>query len=178
MRTSQLLLRSGLTVVAAALPIALTAHSAAAAPRGISVNTTGSSVTVNTSDCPTSTNGTFGTASLLSSGQANFSQGRQVTLTGTSTTQSASWSNVGPGTYTVIVVCKDGTTAGTQSVIVTAATPTIATTASPARGVLGGVGGASREYGTVTLVGGGALVALGTGAAVWYLRRRAKPHRL
>ncbi|MDX3049439.1 hypothetical protein PV378_23485, partial [Streptomyces scabiei] len=39
-------------------------------------------------------------------------------------------------------------------------------------------GGATREYGTVTLVGGGALVALGTGATVWYLRRRAKPHRL
>ncbi|MDX2687973.1 hypothetical protein PV395_21715, partial [Streptomyces scabiei] len=50
--------------------------------------------------------------------------------------------------------------------------------ASPARGVMGGLGGATREYGTVTLVGGGALVALGTGATVWYLRRRAKPHRL
>ncbi|WP_326585050.1 hypothetical protein OG889_42730 [Streptomyces sp. NBC_00481] len=182
MRTSQLLLRSGLSVAAAALPIALTAPTAVALPAGISVSTTGSSVTVTTSDCPTSTNGTFGTASLLSSGQANFSQGRQVTLTGTSTTQSASWANVGPGTYTVIVVCKDGTTAGTQSVIVTAATPTISTTASPSRGpsrgVMGGVGGATREYGTVTLVGGGALVAVGTGAAVWYLRRRAKPHRL
>ncbi|MDX3640368.1 hypothetical protein [Streptomyces sp. MB09-02B] len=178
MRTSQLLLRSGLTVAAAALPIALTAQPAAAVPTGISVSTTGSSVTVTTSDCPNSTNGTFGTASLLSGGQANFSQGRQVTLTGTSTTQSASWANVGPGTHTVIVVCKDGTTAGTQSVIVTAATPTISTTSSPARGVMGGVGGATREYGTVTLVGGGALVAVGTGAAVWYLRRRAKPHRL
>ncbi|MFF9038559.1 hypothetical protein ACF090_24185 [Streptomyces sp. NPDC014892] len=178
MRTSQLLLRSGLTVAAAALPIALTAQPAAAVPTGISVSTTGSSVSVTTSDCPDSANGTFGTASLLSGGQANFSQGRQVTLTGTSTAQSASWANVGPGTYTVIVVCKDGTTAGTQSVIVTAATPTISTTASPARGVMGGVGGATREYGTVTLVGGGALVALGTGAAVWYLRRRAKPHRL
>jgi hypothetical protein len=40
------------------------------------------------------------------------------------------------------------------------------------------MGGASEEYGTVTLVGGGALVAAGTVAAVWYLRRRAKPHRL
>ncbi|KND26771.1 MULTISPECIES: hypothetical protein [Streptomyces] len=178
MRTSQLLLRFGPTAAAAVLPIALTTPSAAAAPTGISVSTTGSSVTVTTDDCPNSTNGTFGTASLLSSGQANFSQGRQATLTGTSANQSASWANVGPGTYTVIGVCKDGTTAGTQSVIVTAATPTIAATASPARGVMGGVGGATREYGTVTLVGGGALVALGTGAAVWYLRRRAKPHRL
>lgn len=178
MRTSQLLLRSGLTMAAAALPVALMSPSAVAVPTGISVSTTGSSVSVTTSDCPNSTNGTFGTASLLSSGQANFSQGRQVTLTGTSTTQSASWANVGPGTHTVIVVCKDGTTAGTQSVIVTAATPTISTTSSPARGVMGGVGGTTRQYGTVTLVGGGALVAVGTGAAVWYLRRRAKPHRL
>ncbi|WP_338899871.1 hypothetical protein WBG99_33080 [Streptomyces sp. TG1A-60] len=178
MRTSQLLLRTGLTVAAAALPIALTAPSATAVPAGISVSTTGSSVTVTTSDCPNSTNGTFGTASLLSSGQASFSQGRQATLTGTSTTQSAAWANVGPGTYTVIAVCKDGTTAGTQSVIVTASTPTISATASPSRGVMGGIGGATQEYGTATLVGGGALVAVGTAAAVWYLRRRAKPHRL
>ncbi|MGJ5832439.1 hypothetical protein [Streptomyces ossamyceticus] len=177
MRTSQLLLRSGLTMAATALPIALATPSAAV-PTGISVSTTGSSVTVTTSDCPNSTNGAFGTASLLASGQANFSQGRQATLVGTSTSQSASWINVTPGTYTVIVVCRDGTTAGTQSVIVTAATPTISATASPSRGVMGGMGGASEEYGTVTLVGGGALVAAGTVAAVWYLRRRAKPHRL
>ncbi|MDX2896834.1 hypothetical protein PV439_36700, partial [Streptomyces scabiei] len=57
-------------------------------------------------------------------------------------------------------------------------TPAVSAPASPARGVMGGLGGATREYGTVTLVGGGALVALGTGATVWYLRRRAKPHRL
>lgn len=183
MRTSQLLLRSGLTVAAAALPIVLTASSAAAVPIGISVSTTGSNVTVNTSDCPNSTNGVFGNASLLSSGQASFSQGRQATLTGTTTTQSASWTNVPPGTYTVIVVCRDGTTAGTQSVIVTAATPTISTTTSasptsPARGVMGGLGGTTKEYGTLTVVGGGALVAAGTVAAAWYLRRRTKPHRL
>ncbi|MGW0712655.1 hypothetical protein ACWD4G_43140 [Streptomyces sp. NPDC002643] len=183
MRMSRLLLRSGLTVAAAALPIALTASSATAVPSGISVSTTGSNVTVNTSDCRTSVNGVFGNASLLSSGQANFSQGRQVTLTGTSTTQSASWTNVSPGTYTVIVVCRDGTTAGTQSIIVTAATPTISTTTtasptSPAQGVMGGLGGSSEDYGTLTLVGGGALVAVGTVAAGWYLRRRAKPHRL
>ncbi|MDX3483557.1 hypothetical protein, partial [Streptomyces scabiei] len=127
MRTSQLLLRFGPAAAAAVLPIALATPAAAAAPTGISVSTTGSSVTVTTDDCPNSTNGTFGTASLLSSGQANFSQGRQATLTGTSTDQAASWANVGPGTYTVIAVCKDGTTAGTQSVIVTAATPAIST---------------------------------------------------
>ncbi|MDX2938241.1 hypothetical protein [Streptomyces ipomoeae] len=181
MRTSQLLLRSGLTVAAAALPIALDAPSAIAVPSGISVSTTGSTVTVNTSDCPTSVNGVFGTASLAVGGQPNFSQGRQTTLTGTSTTQSASWTNVSPGTYTVVVVCRDGTTAGTQSIIVTAATPTASATVSPAppsRGVMGGIGGATEDYGTLTVVGGGALVAAGAGAAVWYLRRRAKPHRL
>ncbi|MDX3161245.1 hypothetical protein PV369_38350, partial [Streptomyces scabiei] len=59
-----------------------------------------------------------------------------------------------------------------------AAPAAVSAPASPARGVMGGLGGATREYGTVTLVGGGALVALGTGATVWYLRRRAKPHRL
>jgi hypothetical protein len=43
---------------------------------------------------------------------------------------------------------------------------------------MGGLGGATKEYGTLTLVGGGVLVATGLGGAVWYLRRRAKPHRL
>ena len=92
-----------------------------------------------------------------------------------------------PGTYTVIVVCQDGTTAGTQSIIVAStaastapATPTISTTVSPSpsRGVMGGLGGAVKDYGTATVVGGGALVVTGTVAAVWFLRRRSKPHRL
>jgi hypothetical protein len=43
---------------------------------------------------------------------------------------------------------------------------------------MGGFGGATKEYRTLTLVGGGVLVATGVGATVWYLRRRAKPHRL
>jgi hypothetical protein len=184
---SKPLLRSGLTVVAAAaLPLAAAAQSAAAVS-GISVSTTGSTVSVTTSACPNSANGTFGTASLLSIGQANFSQGRQATLSGTSVTQSAAWANVNSGTYTVIVVCRDGTTAGTQSIIVSA-TPTISATtsptatatatASPSLGVMGGLGGATEQYGTATLVGGGVLVTTGTVAAVWYLRRRAKPYRL
>ncbi|AVH60420.1 MULTISPECIES: hypothetical protein [Streptomyces] len=186
MRTTQTLLRSGLTVAAAAaLPLTLAAPSAVAVG-GISVSTTGSNVSVTTSACP-SNGGSYGSASLLSSGQANFSQGRQATLTGTSTGQSASWSGVSPGTYTVIVVCADGTTAGTQSVIVSAAAnltpnaatkPTISTTTAPSRGVAGGFGGTVKDYGTVTLVGGAVLVATGTVAAAWFLRRRAKPHRL
>jgi len=52
------------------------------------------------------------------------------------------------------------------------------TTASPSRGVMGGVGGSSTDYGTVTLVAGGALVAGGVAGAAWYLRRRTRPHRL
>jgi hypothetical protein len=169
MRTTQLLLRSGLTVAAAAaLPLTLAAPSAVAWGSGISVSTSGSTVSVTTSACP-SNGSSFGNASLLSSGQANFAQGRQA----------ASWTGVSPGTFTVIVVCGNGSTAGTQSIVVSApSTPTISATASPSRGVMGGFGGAVKDYGTVTVVGGAALVAAGTVAAVWFLRRRAKPYRL
>lgn len=133
MRTTQLLLRSGLTVAAvAALPLALTAGPAAAGP-GISVSTSGSTVSVTTTTCSrTATTGGWGTASLLTSSQANFSQGRQVALSGTTSLQSAAWSSVSPGTYTVIVRCAfNNSTAGTQSIIVSgAATPTISATAT------------------------------------------------
>ncbi|MFF4536154.1 hypothetical protein [Streptomyces aureus] len=184
MRTTQRLLRSGLTVAAtAALPLTLAAPAAVAWGSGISVSTSGTSVSVTTSACP-SNGSSFGNASLLSSGQTNFAQGRQMPLTGTSSSQSAAWTGVSPGTFTVIVVCQDGTTAGTQSIIVAAsaapATPTISTTVSPSpsRGVMGGLGGAVKDYGTATVVGGGALVVTGTLAAAWFLRRRSKPHRL
>jgi hypothetical protein len=188
MRTSQQLLRSGPVLGAAALSLFLAAP--AGAQTGISVSTTGSTVSVTTSGCPAmDANGSFGRASLLSSGQSNFAQGRQATLSGTSAAQSAAWANVRSGTYTVIVMCNDGTTAGTQSIIVQATPTTSATTSprpsptptvtsSPTRGVMGGIGGATEEYGTLTVVGGGALVAVGVVAGGWYLRRRAKPHRL
>ncbi|MBG0857802.1 hypothetical protein I2W78_39710 [Streptomyces spinoverrucosus] len=177
MRTSQPLL--GAAVAAAALPLALVAGPAAAVS-GISVSTSGSTVSVTTSSC-TLLNGRWGTASLLSSGQANFAQGRQVPISGTTALQSAAWSNVRPGTYTVVVMCSNGNTAGTQSVIVAAgSTPTISATStpSPTRGVIGGVGGGTRNYGTLTLVGGGALVGTGVIATVWFLRRKSKPYRL
>ncbi|GGZ37402.1 hypothetical protein [Streptomyces poonensis] len=210
MRTRQLLARAALTAAAAtALPLA-PATPAQAGP-GISVSTVGASVDVTTSACATmNADGSFGRASLLAGGQRSFAQGRQATLTGTSTAQSAAWTNVGAGTYTVTVVCKDGTTAGTQAVIVSGP-PTISATAlpspalsaspyrsagsyrsvsplpsyspspssspSPSRGVLGGLGGATENHRTLTLLGGGALVAVGTGASVWYLRRRARPGR-
>ncbi|MGC5037225.1 MULTISPECIES: hypothetical protein [unclassified Streptomyces] len=179
MRNSSIVSRSGLTVAAAALPLALAAVPAAAGP-GISVSTTGSTVSVTTSSC-TQINGSWGTASLLTSSQGSFAQGRQVTLSGTSTSQSAAWSNVTAGTYTVIVICSDGTTAGTQSVVVSPAptpTRTASPSASPSRGVMGGVGGSSTDYGTVTLVAGGTLVGAGLLATAWYLRRRTKPYRL
>ncbi|WP_225833558.1 hypothetical protein [Streptomyces sp. NK08204] len=179
MRTRRLLLGSGLTLAAAAaLPAGLAGPSAAAS--GISVSTTGSMVSVVTSAC-TQINGSWGTAALLTSRQQNFSQGRQVALSGTTISQSAAWSGVNPGTYTVVVVCSSGSTAGTQSVIVSSATgPTISSTSTPApsRGVMGGLGGAARDYGTLTLGVGAALVGTGVIATGWYLRRRSKPYRL
>ncbi|MEW2114359.1 hypothetical protein AB0945_04055 [Streptomyces sp. NPDC005474] len=189
MRTVPLILRSGLTVAAvAALPLALTAQTASAA--GISVSTSGSTVSVTTSACFTSNGSGFGSASLLNSSQRTFDEGRVVTLSGTSTSQSAVWSNVPTGTHTVTVRCANGVTAGSQAVIVsTAPTPTTpsptisaptisATASSPTRGVMGGLGGAAKDYGTLTLAAGGVLVAGGVVAAAWVLRRRSKPHRL
>ncbi|MGW8064260.1 hypothetical protein ACVV2G_18795 [Streptomyces ziwulingensis] len=181
MRISSPLLRSGLTVAAAALPVTLAAGPAAAGP-GISVSTTGTTVSVTTTACA-QLNGSWGTASLLTGSQGDFAQGRQVALSGTSSGQSASWSGIGPGTYTVIVMCSNNSTAGTQTVIVSPApSPSPSRSASPApsaspRGVLGGLGGAVEDYGTTTLVAGGALVGTGVIAAAWFLRRRSKPYR-
>jgi hypothetical protein len=169
MRTTQILVRSGLTVAAAAaLPLALTAPSAYADGGGISVTATGSTVTVTTAACPDG-----GNAALMSNGNASFAQGRQVALTG----GTASWQNVSPGTHTVAVVCGDGTSAGSRTVTV-GASPTTSSTTAP-RGVRGGLGGGTEDRGTVTLVAGGALVALAAGGGgVWYLRRRNAQHRL
>lgn len=185
MRNSRLILRSGLTLAAAAaLPASLAGPSAAAS--GISVSTTGSTVSVVTSSCSLN-NGSWGNASLLGSRQANFSQGRQTALSGTTISQSAAWSGVSPGTYTVVVVCSNGSTAGSQSVIVSAGSavtaPRVPTTSStsksaPSRGVMGGVGGAARDYGPLTLGVGAALVGSGVVGTAWFLRRRSKPYRL
>ncbi|MER7192751.1 hypothetical protein [Streptomyces flaveolus] len=184
MRISSTLLRSGLTVAAAAaLPVALAAGPASAGP-GISVSTTGSTVSVTTTACA-QLNGSWGTASLLTSSQGSFAEGRQVALSGTSAGQSAAWSGISPGTYTVVVVCSNNSTAGTQTVIVSSApspSPSPSRSASPSpsaspRGVLGGVGGAIQDYSTVTLVVGSALMGGGVIAAAWFLRRRSKPYR-
>ncbi|MFK0156463.1 hypothetical protein ACIQVL_30445 [Streptomyces sp. NPDC090499] len=184
MRTTRLLLRSGLTLAAAAaFPTWLAGPSAALS--GISVSTIGTTVSVVTSAC-TQSNGSWGNASLLNSGQTAFAQGRQAALAGTTVSQSAAWSGVSPGTYTVVVVCSNGGTAGTQSVIVSSApaAPTTSSTtrtaapAAPARGVMGGLGGAARDYGPLTLGIGAALVGSGVIATGWYLRKRSKPYRL
>ncbi|MFV8183031.1 MULTISPECIES: hypothetical protein [unclassified Streptomyces] len=187
MRNSQPLPRSALTAAAAAvLPLALAATPAVAQGSGISVSTSGSTVSVTTTQCArTSSSGSWGTASLLSRGQTNFAQGRQVSLSGTTALQSAAWSSVNAGTYTVIVICSsNNSTAGTQSVVVSPASrPTISATSKPApspslsRGVAGGLGGAVKDYGPVTLGVGAALVGTGVIATGWFLRRRAKPHR-
>jgi hypothetical protein len=185
MRNTPSLLRPALTA-AAALPLALAATPATAQGSGISVSTSGSTVSVTTTQCArTSSSGSWGTASLLNGSQANFAQGRQVSLSGTTALQSAAWSSVGPGTYTVIVMCSsDSSTAGKQSVVVSPTTkpsgPTISATAkpSPSRGVAGGLGGAVKDYGPVTLGVGSALVGTGVIATAWYLRKRAKPNRL
>ncbi|MFF6987422.1 hypothetical protein [Streptomyces sp. NPDC010273] len=182
MRTFQLLLRSGLTVTAAALPLALTATTAGAAS-GISVSTTGTTVSVTTSACSQNrTTGIWGTGSLLTSSQGSFAEGRKATLAGTTVSQSTAWTNVTPGTYTVIVMCQNASTpAGTQTVIVTRSTTPTAratATASPSRGVMGGLGGSAKDYGPLTLGVGGGLVGAGVIATAWFLRRRAKPYRL
>jgi hypothetical protein len=186
MRMTQTLVRSGPAVAAAALPLALAPGLAgpAAAATGIDVTTSGTTVQVTTSACATRSNGSMGNASLLSKGQANFAQGRQVTLSGTSGSQSAAWSSVTSGTYTVVVVCADGSTAGTQAVTVSpVSTPTISATttptatASPSRGVMGGMGGTTKDYSGITYAAGGILVAAGVGGTVWVLRRRSRPTR-
>ncbi|MEV7793453.1 hypothetical protein [Streptomyces sp. NPDC087512] len=184
MRISSPLLRSGpIAAAAAALPVALAAGPAAAGP-GISVSTTGTTVSVTTTACAR-LNGSWGTASLLTGSQGSFAEGRQVALSGTAAGQSAAWSGISPGTYTVVVMCSDNSTAGTQTVIVSSApspSPSPGRSASPSpsaspRGVLGGVGGAVQDYGTATLATGGALVGAGVIAAAWFLRRRSKPYR-
>lgn len=179
MRPTQPLLRSGPVAVAAAALTALAAGPAAAQP-GITVSTSGSTVTVTTSAC-TQVDGRWGTASLLTSSQTDFAQGRQVALTGTAATQTAAWQSVSPGTYTVVVRCSNNITAGTQAITVTGAvrgTPTISATSAPPRGVAGGLGGGIKDYGPVTLAVGGALVGTAVIATGWVLRRRSKPYRL
>ncbi|MYW64379.1 hypothetical protein GTY65_09885 [Streptomyces sp. SID8379] len=159
--STRALAHSSLVVAAAAaLPLTLAAPAAHAA--GITVTANGSTVTATTTSCQNGGNG-----SLLAAGQADFAQGRQMALSSGSVT----WTGVSSGTYTAVVVCADGSTAGTQSVTVSAS-PTISATSSPLGGVRGGLGGGSEDYGTLTYAAGGTLVAAALVGGVWYLRRR------
>ncbi|MEU9920187.1 hypothetical protein AB0H51_02500 [Streptomyces griseoluteus] len=177
MRYIRFLSRSAAPLAAATLPLALAGPAAAAA--GISVSTYGGDVSVVTSACSLN-NGSWGTASLLGAQQTSFAQGRQVALSGTTVSQSAVWRAVAPGTYTVVVQCSNGVLAGSQVVNVSASTapaPTRAATSAPSRGVAGGLGGATRDYGTLTLGLGAALVGSAVIAGAWFLRRRPKAYR-
>ncbi|MFJ8349585.1 hypothetical protein ACIQ9J_25135 [Streptomyces sp. NPDC094153] len=55
--------------------------------------------------------------------------------------------------------------------------PNVLPTAAPTRGVLGGLGGGVKDYGTLTLAAGGTLVGAALVATGWVLRRRSKAHR-
>ncbi|MFJ1654506.1 hypothetical protein ACIOC2_24660 [Streptomyces sp. NPDC088337] len=55
--------------------------------------------------------------------------------------------------------------------------PNAVPTAVPTRGVLGGLGGGVKDYGTLTLATGGTLVGAAMVATGWVLRRRSKAHR-
>ncbi|MEU6242737.1 hypothetical protein [Streptomyces sp. NPDC047024] len=131
MRNPRPLFRTGLSLAgAAALPVLCAGPSAAVS--GISVSANGSIVSVSTSACATQTNGSWGNASLLFAGQSSFEQGVRSALSGTSGTQSAAWSGVEPGTYTVMVICANGVSAGTRTITVGAASaPTISATSRP-----------------------------------------------
>ncbi|MGV9253569.1 hypothetical protein [Streptomyces sp. NPDC003697] len=176
MRVPQPLLRSVPVVAAVALTAGPAAGPAVAWP-DISVSAQGSTVSVTTSAC-TLVDGSWGTASLLGSGQVAFAQGRQVPLTRTTAGQAATWRSVAPGMYTVIVLCSDDITAGTQSVVVPASPPTVSATSSPSLGVMGDVGGGAKQSGTMTFAVGGTLVAAAMIATGWVLRRRSRPYRL
>ncbi|GED89011.1 hypothetical protein ACIQMV_30370 [Streptomyces sp. NPDC091412] len=127
---------AAVAATAAVLALGLAAGPADAAGTGISVSANGSTVSVTTSVC-SQVNGRWGTASLLTAGQTNFTQGRQVALTGMTGGQSAAWQSVSPGTYTVAVVCANNIMAGTQSIVVTGgratatAAPTFRQTKAP-----------------------------------------------
>ncbi|MEU0602236.1 hypothetical protein ABZ484_28990 [Streptomyces sp. NPDC006393] len=170
----------GPVAAAAALTFQIAAGTAVAGP-GISVSTSGSTVTVTTSSC-TPVDSAWGTASLLGPGQTGFAQGRRAALTGTTAGQSAVWRSVRPGTYTVIVVCADDMTAGTQSVVVTAPSKPAASSApaasAPSRGLLDRLGSRVKANGTVVLATGGTLIGAAMIATGWVLRRRSKPYPL
>jgi hypothetical protein len=177
MRDAVPLLRSGPALVAAAVALGPAAGPAAAGP-GISASADGSTVSVTTSACG-QVDGGRGTASLLGPGRTRVDPGRRSSLTGTAVSQSAAWRGVRPGMYTVIVVCADNITAGTQSVVVPAPpAPTAATTPTRPHVVMGGPGDGTGGHGTVHFAVGAALAGVALIAVGWVLHRRPRPYRL
>ncbi|MET7317551.1 hypothetical protein ACPCJU_07290 [Streptomyces thermodiastaticus] len=177
-------LRPGPVAAAAALALGIAVGPAAAEP-GIFVSADGSTVSVTTTVCP-DLGGFWGTAALLSAEQTSVAEGRRAELTGSAAGQSAVWQDVRPGTYTVIVVCADNVTAGTQAVTVSAAarpsasaSPASAASVASVRSRAGGHTEAAGDDRSVALAAGGAVVGaamIGTG---WCLRRRSmRPYRL
>ncbi|MFF2652521.1 hypothetical protein [Streptomyces sp. NPDC058045] len=196
MRTAQTAARTGVTLAAAALPLLATAPASAANSDQITVSTTGSTVRVTAPGC---TDG--GNAALLTASQADFAQGRQAELAGTGPSQSASWSDVRKGRYTVAVHCGDGSDGGSRTVSVgtdptisatsrprPSPTPTatrtprvtptpVPTSSAPALGVQGGYGGSSEDRGPLTFAVGGTMVCAALGGGAWYLHRRRTGQR-
>ncbi|AJE80699.1 MULTISPECIES: hypothetical protein [Streptomyces] len=191
MRTAPLV-RTGLALVAAALP--LTAAGAAQAAPEFTVTAQGDSVHLRTGACAQG-----GLAKLVATGRANPVQGRTATLKAGGERRTASWSELDAGVYTVSVLCRDGSSPGARTVRVPGSalsvsapnaapttTPTISATsapppsprptvsASPSRGVQGGLGGSRDDYSTLVLAGGGALVAAAAGGTLWQLRRLSR----
>lgn len=171
MRTIRISPRSGLVVAAVAVPLALAAGPATAAGGGISVSVTGTTVMVSTTACPSG-----GKAALMSNGSANFAQGKQVDLAGGSSSQSASWTGVSPGTHTVAVVCSGGASAGAAQVTVSGSTasptPRPTSTSVPRGLARGGLGGGAHGD-TAGQIAAGAALAVVTGVGgTWLMRRR------
>ncbi|MEV0123980.1 hypothetical protein AB0I16_21035 [Streptomyces sp. NPDC050703] len=185
MRMTQIGVRAGLVVAAAALPSAL-GTTAAVAAGGLAVTVTGSPVHVTTAACPDG--GTASSRDRCRAIRAGAGQAEPIRGSG-------SRLDVVDGTRAVPVAGEDGTwaeppgvpagggatptsmpttssTTMPTSMPTATSVPTASPTTAPARGVRGGVGGGSEDRGTLALAAGGALVAAAAGAGLWHLRRR------
>ncbi|WP_447035943.1 hypothetical protein [Streptomyces sp. DSM 118878] len=148
MRTTQICVRAGLAVAAAALPSAL-GTTAAVAAGDFTVTATGSTAQATRQAEP-----------------AEGSDSWRTVAAGARTVRVAGEDGTSPAWPTT-----SSTTAPT-SMPTTSPLPTTAPTTAPARGVRGGLGGGSEDWGTPALAAGGTLVAAAVGTGLWYLRRR------
>ena len=149
MRTTQICVRAGLAVVAAALPSAL-GTTAAVAAGDFTMTATGSTAQATRQVEPAEGSGSWRTVAV-----------------GTRTVRVAGED----GTTPTSMPTMSSTTAPT-SMPTTSPVPTTSPTTAPARGVRGGLGGGSEDRGTLAMAAGGTLVAAAVGTGLWYLRRR------